>query len=87
VPRPKDRAGFFTGCWFLALGAVGYAAGIGEDVRALFAIGGAVRLGLSFFVSGRLGDGKAGPGTLRATPTRRFRATGLPPSKNPDDYR
>lgn len=29
----------------------------------------------------------ADTGPLRATPTGRFRATGWPPSKNPDDYR
>jgi hypothetical protein len=28
-----------------------------------------------------------GPGTLRATPARRFRATGWPPAKDADAYR
>lgn len=28
-----------------------------------------------------------GPDPLRATPAKRFRATGWPPSKSPDDYR
>lgn len=88
MPRPRDTASFFSGLFFAGVGVVDLVLRDGHsDFGWLFAIGGAVRAALAFFVVWPTPGGASGPGTLRATPAKRFRATGWPPSKDPDEYR
>jgi hypothetical protein len=89
IPRPRDRPSFLFGLTFVVLGAIGLIGGNSvAGLSWLFVIGGGARAVLSFFVRWpEPGAGAAGPGPLRSTPAGRFRATGWPPSKNPEDYR
>lgn len=81
--------------WNLSLGLLGltlgaYALLSDQEPMAIAAL---LVFGLGHVLTGLFRDPpvivpdteEAGP--LRATPTGRFRATGWPPSKNPDDYR
>jgi hypothetical protein len=88
VLRIRQREKVLTGLIFLAIGLYGLEA----DKDSVIVVG-ALISGVLRVAAGLLRDppvvvpGPEGPGTLAATPTGRFRATGWPPSKNPDDYR
>ena len=88
MPRPRDTASFFHGLFFVGVGIIDIVLRDGRgELGWIFGIGGAVRVALSFFVVWSTPGEASGPGTLRATPAKRFRATGWPPSKDPDAYR
>jgi hypothetical protein len=83
VIRPRDTNRFVWGlvalvvAFLLALGHV-------NGVALVIAARGTIDVIASFFLApGR----RRRPGPLDATPTGRFRATGWPPSKDPDAYR
>jgi hypothetical protein len=86
-PRIRDRHGFTFGLFLVGLGAFGYASGIGDDVRAVFLVGGVLRVAAAFLFRWEIASGARGPGTLASSGTGRLRATGWPPSKDPADYR
>jgi hypothetical protein len=74
---------------YVAIGAFGVVGGHADaEVPYVFVAIGAIHIVLSFlFKRTRRELESMPPGPMRPTPTGRFRATGWPPSKNPDDYR
>jgi hypothetical protein len=86
LPRPRDPFGVVLGVAYLGVGLLGVLHHHGLGIVFL-------GLGVVYVLKGLLTTPPAamssdrGPGSLAPTPTGRFRATGWPPSKNPDDYR
>jgi hypothetical protein len=74
---------------FALVGALHLIKGKDADLGIVFLAIAAGHLFVAFFVAPRVNEAaeELGPGSLRATPARRFRASGWPPSKRPDDYR
>jgi hypothetical protein len=88
--RIRDRPSFLGGVTLVALGLLTLMVrGGGHDpaLAWIFVGGGALRVVMSFFFRWRLGAGVDGPGPLTPSPTGRFRASGWPPSKDPEAYR
>ena len=90
MPRPRLRQPWKLGYGLTLLVLAAYGLSKDKDMVLVvaFAIGGLghVAAGL-FYDRPVIVPGPDGPGTLRATPAKRFRATGWPPSKDPDAYR
>jgi hypothetical protein len=88
VPRPRSYSRLLDGLFWSALGALGLALGADTALSGLALVGGVLRVVLAFVLAPpRPSVAVDGPHPLRATGTGRLRATGWPPSKNPDDYR
>lgn len=90
VHRPRDLWTFGYGLVIAAVAAWALALH-GTDERTLawlFLAGGLARMATGYFVAVRyVLRPDTGPGPLSPTPAKRFRATGWPPSKDPEDYR
>jgi hypothetical protein len=88
VPGPRNPGLIRSGLFWAGLGAVVLVAGKDPYLAWLFLGGGGLRIVAAwFFAPSEPTPAADGPDPLRATPTGRFRATGWPPSKNPEDYR
>lgn len=86
IPRPRDLTRFLLGLLFLVPSALALLLGAvnGAEVTLMWTVSGGVQVIVSFFVNPRR---RSGPGPLDPTPAGRFRATGWPPSKDPEEYR